>query len=81
MAPDSSIGDALDEAHAVVTTGGGTGVARVVAVASPEGDAWTASVLSLLGATAGAAQQLPEPAPPAPDAAGGPPQRGTSRQI
>ena len=34
MAPDSSIGDALDEAHAVVTTGGGTGVARVVAVAS-----------------------------------------------
>ena len=58
-AADSSIGDARDEAHAVVTTGGGTGVARVVAVASPEGDAWTASVLSLLGATAGAARARP----------------------
>ena len=78
MAPDSSIGDALDEAHAVVTTGGGTGTARVVAVASPGGD-WTASVLSLLGATSGATSQLPEPTPP-PDAAEGGP-RGTSRQI
>ena len=78
MAPDSSIGDALDEAHAVVTASGETGTARVVAVASPGGD-WTASVLSLLGATSGATSQLPEPTPP-PDAAEGGP-RGTALQL